>query len=227
MRCRLLPASSFEGVGYRGEFLVPEGDTKGAAGLSSRPLSRGPLLPSYYLADFFAAVVFLAAGLAATVFLAAAGLAAAVFLAAAGLAELVFFAAAFGAAALGAAPLDAAAFGAAALDAAAFGAALFLAAAALGAAVFFAAAFGAALGAEAFLAAGLAAVVFLAGVFEALFVAIAMISPFDLLPSTLGDGYSAEVTPQDLGCQEILHSRSGIAQSHRNIGGYRKALGEA
>jgi hypothetical protein len=221
MRCRLSPASSFEGVGYRGEFLVPEGDTKGAADLSSRPLSRGPLLPSYYLADFFAPVVFLAAGLEATVFLAAAGLAAAVFLAAAGLAELVFLAAAFGAAAFGAAPLDAAAFGAAALDAAAFGAALFLAAAALGAAVFF----GAALGAEAFFAAGLAAVVFLAGVFEALFVAIAMISPFDLLPSTLGDGYSAEVTPQDLGCQEILHSTSGMAQSRRNIGGYRKALG--
>jgi len=222
MRCRLSPASSFQGVGYRGEFLVPEGDTKGAAGLSSRPLSRGPLLPSYYLADFFAAVVFLAAGLEATVFLAAAGLAAAVFLAAAGLAELVFLAAAFGAAAFGAAAFDAAAFGAAL-----FGAAVFLAAAAFGAAVFFAAAFGAALGAEAFFAAGLAAVVFLAGVFEALFVAVAMISPFDLLPSPLGDGYGAEVTPQDLGCQEFLHSRSGMAQSRRNIGGYRKALGKA
>jgi hypothetical protein len=143
-----------------GSGLVPEGDTKATAVFRAALSREGRYYGASYLADFFAAV-FLAAGLAAAVFLAA-GFAAAFFGAAA-------FGAAFGAAAFfGAAALGAAAF----FGAAAFGAAFF-GAAALGAAAFF----GAALGAEAFFAAGLAA--FLAGALAALFIVVAMISPFE------------------------------------------------
>jgi hypothetical protein len=197
----LKPASSFDGLGYCGEFLYRRADTKGTVFRAA--LSReGRLLPSY-LADFFAAVFLAAAGLAA-VFLAAAGLAAAVFLAAAGFAAAVFLAAAGFAAALF---FAAAGLAELVFFAAAFGAAVFLAGAA-----FFAAAFGAAFGAAAFLAAGLAAVDFLAGDFEALFVAVAIcFSPFDSLPDTSGVWYSVEVTPQHLGCQDFLHPSLGMA----------------